>query len=69
MKIVLDTNCLLPSIFPRSMYNWVWQSFRNGDFTLCYTSEILSEYGELLLSLYPSELVENTMHLLLESTT
>jgi len=67
MKIVLDTNCLLPAVFPRSIYHWVWESFRHGAFTLCYTTEILAEYEELLSRLYPPEMTENTMLLLLSS--
>ena len=67
MKIVLDTNCLLPAVFPRSMYHWVWESFRHGMFTLCYTNEIIAEYEELLSKLYPPEITENTMLLLLSS--
>ena len=47
MKIVLDTNCLLPAVFPRSIYHWVWESFRHGTFTLCYTTEIIAEYEQL----------------------
>ena len=29
MRIVLDTNCLLPAVFPRSMYHWVWKIVTN----------------------------------------
>lgn len=67
MKIVLDTNCLLPAIFPRSKYHWVWESFRRTDFTLCYSNEIIAEYEELLSRLYPPNMTENAMHLLLNS--
>ena len=67
MKIVLDTNCLLPAVFPLSMYRWIWDSFRHGMFTLCYTNEIIAEYEELLSKLYPPEITENTMLLLLNS--
>ncbi|MCL2417443.1 MAG: putative toxin-antitoxin system toxin component, PIN family [Bacteroidales bacterium] len=67
MKIVLDTNCLLPAIFPNSKYRWVWDSFRCADFTLCYSNEIIAEYEEPLSRLYPSQMTENTMHLLLNS--
>jgi predicted nucleic acid-binding protein len=67
MRIVLDTNCLLPAVFPRSIYHWVWEHFRRGVFTLFYTNEIIAEYEELLSSLYPPEITENTMHLLLNS--
>ena len=67
MKIVLDTNCLLPAIFPRSIYHWVWESFRRGDFILCYSNEIIAEYEEQLSNLYSSEVTKNTLHLLLAS--
>jgi putative PIN family toxin of toxin-antitoxin system len=67
MKIVLDTNCLLPAIFPRSMYHWIWESFRRGDFTICFSNEIIEEYEELLSGLYPQEITKNTIHLLLSS--
>ena len=67
MKIVLDTNCLLPAVFPRSIYSWVWSSFRRGDYTLCYSNEIIAEYEELLLRLYPYDMVENVMFMLLNA--
>jgi len=67
MKIVLDTNCLLPAVFPYSQYHWVWQSFRRAGFTLCYSNEIIAEYEELLSRLYPPKITENAMHLLLNS--
>jgi len=67
MKIVLDTNCLLPAVFPSSIYHWVWESFRHGAYTLCYTNEIIAEYEELISKLYPPEITENTMLLLLNS--
>ncbi|GHT37245.1 hypothetical protein FACS189435_1840 [Bacteroidia bacterium] len=62
MKIVLDTNCLLPAIFKRSMYYWLWEAFRKGDYTLCYTTEILHEYEELLSRLYSPSIVENVIN-------
>jgi putative PIN family toxin of toxin-antitoxin system len=45
----------------------VWECFRRGDFILCYSNEIIAEYEELLSRLYPSEIVENTIHLILAS--
>jgi putative PIN family toxin of toxin-antitoxin system len=67
MRIVLDTNCLLPAIFSRSVYRWVWDAFRNNNFTLCYSNDILIEYEELLTQLYPPEIVRNVMLILLKS--
>ena len=49
MKIVLDTNCLLP-ILIRDSYGYdIWRAFRDGKYTLCVSNEILLEYEEVLL--------------------
>ena len=48
MKIVLDTNCLLVSVQEYSDFFWLWQSFRDEKITLCYTTDILNEYHEVL---------------------
>jgi len=52
MRIVLDTNCLLVSVQEYSDYFWLWQSFRDKKFILCYTDEILNEYQEILAHYY-----------------
>ncbi len=67
MKIVLDTNCLLVSIPKRSTYRWLWDSFRNQQFTLCYTTEILEEYNEVIADFYSIELAENIINEILNS--
>lgn len=46
MRIVLDTNCLLPSIFYNSPYHWLWEAFEDGKYILCCTTDILQEYEE-----------------------
>ena len=46
--VVLDTNCLLQSISKRSRYYKVWESFVQGEYTLCVSNEILSEYEEII---------------------
>lgn len=48
MKIVLDTNCLIPVIFPNSSGHDVWLAFRYGRYTLCVSTEILFEYEEII---------------------
>lgn len=48
LKIVLDTNVLLVSISPRSRYRWVFDALLDKRFTLCVTTEILLEYGEII---------------------
>ena len=47
-RIVLDTNCLLPSISHRSRYYPVWERFVCGEYDLCVTTEILAEYEEIV---------------------
>ena len=62
MKIVLDTNCLLPAIFDKSPYNWLWEAFVEGKFELCSSTEILEEYEELLASFYSVEISESVIN-------
>ena len=49
MKIVLDTNCLIPVLIPGSFEHDIWQAFRTGRYTLCVSTEILFEYEEILM--------------------
>ena len=62
MKIVLDTNCLLPSIFDNSPYIWLWEAFLDNRFLLCCSTEMLEEYGELLASFYSVEISESVIN-------
>ena len=48
MNIVLDTNSLIMSIAPKSLYRRVWQAFLRGDYNLCISNEIIEEYSEVL---------------------
>ena len=48
MNVVLDTNCLLMSLSRRSQYYPVWRSLVRGEYVLCYSNEILTEYEEIL---------------------
>lgn len=40
MKIVLDTNCLIMSIAPKSPYRPIWDTFLRGDYSLCGSNEM-----------------------------
>jgi len=64
MKIVLDTNCLLPAVFPRSIYHWLWESFRRGDFILCYSNEIITDnkFADCALNAGVDYIVTNDKH-------
>ena len=60
MKIVLDTNCLVNVIMPKSYNNDVWLAFRDKRYKLCVSNEILFEYHEIL-SLRYNALIANTV--------
>ena len=47
-NIVLDTNCLLQIIAKRSKNYFLWEGFLEGKYCLCYTTDILEEYEEIL---------------------
>jgi putative PIN family toxin of toxin-antitoxin system len=66
MKIVFDTNCLVRVLPKKSPYYCLWDVFRRGKITLCYTTEILQEYEELLLRFYAPDIVLLTMETLLK---
>lgn len=48
MIVVLDTNVLLISIAPKSVFRPIIDSLINGRFNLVLTNDILSEYTEIL---------------------
>jgi len=68
MKIVLDTNCLLPAIFENSPYYWLWEAFCENQFFLCCSTEMLEEYGELLASFYSVEISESVINTITNAT-
>jgi len=68
VKVVLDTNCLLVVLPVSSPYRCVWDAFRHGQYTLCYTTEMLHEYEELMLHFYSREIVFLTVEMLLKSS-
>ena len=57
-KIVLDTNCLVQSISPKSTSRKVWDSFFDGTNLLCVTTSILNEYEEILTKLANEEIAK-----------
>ena len=68
MRIVLDTNCLLVSVQEYSDYYWLWQAFRNKQFILCYTDEILNEYQEVLSRYYSVALAKYVIDAILNAS-
>lgn len=47
-RVVIDTNAVLQILGARSPYHFLFQSFLDGAFDLCISTEILLEYEEIL---------------------
>ena len=54
--IVLDTNCLILSLPPKSRYHKVWEAFVEGRYALCASNEILEEYEEIVSRFWGEEI-------------
>jgi uncharacterized protein len=68
MKVVIDTNILLVSVSERSRYHLIFKSFLESRYSLCLTTEILIEYGEILEVHLSKNLVGHTFELIENST-
>jgi putative PIN family toxin of toxin-antitoxin system len=67
MKVILDTNCLLVALPQRSPYRCLWDAFQQGKYHLCYSTEILQEYEEVLLRYHLPATALLTLELLLKA--
>ena len=67
MKIVLDTNCLIVCLPTTSPYYCLWKAFRETQITLCYTTDIIYEYSEILGRFYRQQFVNDVINELLLS--
>ena len=67
MKVVFDTNCLLRVLPQNSPYRCLWDAFLCGEFELCYTTEILHEYEEVLTRFYSLKIAEFTVGTLVKA--
>lgn len=67
MKIVLDTNVLLSAVLPTSRYHWILDQVNQGELTMCVSTDILSEYAELLERFYNPIVADATLTALLYS--
>ena len=59
--IVLDTNALIQSLPSRSCYHKIWSDFLAGNFCLCVSNEILTEYEEILAAHTSPEVAHNVV--------
>jgi putative PIN family toxin of toxin-antitoxin system len=68
MKIVIDTNCLVVCLPVTSPYFCLWKAFRDKRITLCYTTDILNEYSEILSRFYHQHFANDIINELLLSS-
>jgi uncharacterized protein len=61
MRVLLDTNILLVITPYFSIYRWVYDALREGQFELVVSTEILDEYAELLERQYSADFAERTL--------
>ena len=66
-RIVLDTNCLLMAISARNRYHQIWQSFLEGRYMLCFSTEMLEEYEEVLARNINSRIAQYVLSALMNS--
>jgi putative PIN family toxin of toxin-antitoxin system len=62
--VVLDTNVLLVSISEKSKLHWVFEALLFQNYTLCITTDILTEYAEIIERHMGSEVSESIMGVL-----
>ena len=67
MRIVLDTNCLMPIVIPGSFCRSVWSAFVSGKYILCVSNEILMEYREILGRIYTPEFAELVLNVIMNA--
>ncbi len=58
MKVVIDTNVLLTTVFPNSKNHWIQNALVSGELTLCVTTDILDEYAEIFERFYDAKTAE-----------
>ena len=67
-RLVLDTNCLIQIVSPRSKYHSLWESFVRGEHTLCVSNEIIEEYIEIMQKLMGFDVAEYVVKTILNSS-
>ena len=65
MKVVLDTNVLIRIILSDSVNYDVWRRLFLQEYSICYTTEILLEYEEILSRLYSKDTANAVVDLIL----
>ena len=64
-RFVIDTNVLLVSISSKSQYHWIFRGLLDQEFEIAFTTEILSEYEEIIAAKYSPSVAQNVIRTLL----
>ena len=64
-RFVIDTNVLLVSISSKSQYHWIFQGLIHQEFEIAITTDILSEYEEIISDKYSITVARNIIRILL----
>lgn len=65
--VVLDTNCLVQMLSVHSPYRPAWQAFRDGQYLLCVSNEILNEYQEIIERVANAAVAHNIVNAIIRS--
>lgn len=68
MKVVIDTNCLIPSISRHNPEFWLYTAFRDNAFVWVVSNEILMEYEEQLSEFYSPKTANLVISILLTAS-
>lgn len=60
-RIVFDTNRLLQALPSKSRYHKIWTDFLAGNYLLCVSNEVLTEYEEILAVHTSPEVAHNVV--------
>ncbi len=66
-RLVLDTNCLIQIVSPRSKHHALWESFVRGEHVLCVSNDIIEEYVEIMQQLMGYAVAEYVVKTILNS--
>ncbi len=64
MEVIVDTNCLLASIPPKSKHYWLYLAFKAEKFEWIISNEIMYEYEEHLVAKYSQNTADLVLNIL-----
>jgi uncharacterized protein len=65
VRVVLDSNILLPSLRRQSQLRWLFDALLDGRYTLIVSTAILLEYEEVMAQRTTPDIAQSVLHVLL----